>query len=270
MPTVADYPDAVQRIANAEVDPNSTTAAQVAQDLSGAEAPQVTREVAEGVADAIVTEDRVIETIEKTGELPSEAELGAVASAADDYGMTDRVDAVTDEVSQRVATVEEVREAVGSARRGDRPTFREDVESAVDQLASRQEFVGESPNEVASDQAREVGAPRRGDYERARTRLAMGDDQVTPADVLGDQATEISGVGETTANQPTALIRDESGDAVALTGAPTQEAGERMAQEIGADYVSINEVNESIGLDQSEGRATLTFRGRDVGEVSVE
>jgi len=271
--TVADYEDAVRRIAEADVPDDATSRAAVRAALAGADAPQVTTEVADGIADALVTEDRVIEAIEATGELPSEAELDSITSVSDDYDMADRVEAVEDAVSDRVATVEEVEAAVRERQeqKGAEPTFREDVEGAVDSVAETQEFVGESPDEVAAEQAREVGAPSQRDYERARTQLATGDDSVSPADVLGEEeATSLQGVGSTTANKDATVIHDESGDPVALTGAPTQEAGERMAEELGSEYVSITEVNESIGLDQSEGRATLTFRGEPVGEVEVE
>ena len=44
MPTVADYEDAVRRIAEADVPDDATTAAEVRQALSGSNAPQVTRE----------------------------------------------------------------------------------------------------------------------------------------------------------------------------------------------------------------------------------
>lgn len=275
MPTVADYEDAVRRIAEADVPDDATTQAEVRQALSGANAPQVTREVADGVADSLVTEERVIEAIEASGELPSEAELGAITDVSDDYDLDGRVEAVEDAVRERIATREDVETAVRErqeqARSSGRPTFREDVEGAVDSVAERKELVGESADEVATEQAREVGAPSRSAYEKARTRLATGDDSVSAADVLGEEeATSLKGVGEKTARTPASVIHGESGDPVALTGAPTQEAGERMAAELGTEYVSINEVNDSIGLEQSGGRATLTFRGEPVGEVEVE
>ncbi len=274
MPTVADYDDAVRRIAEANVPDDATSQAEVQAALSAADAPQVTREVAEGVADAVVTEERVIEAIEQSGELPQEAELAAITDVADDYDLDGRVEAVTEAVSDRVATVEEVESAVRErqeqATASGRPTFREDIEAAVETVEEGQQFAGESTDEVVAEQARDIGAPSRQDYERARARLATGDGQVTPTEVLGEDATEIQGVGEQTAQNSVTVINSESGDPVALTGAPSEEAGERMAEELDADYVSFNEVNEEIGLDQSAGRAKLTFRGETVGEVDVE
>ena len=275
MATVADYDEAVRRIAEADVPDGATTDAEVRQALSGANAPQVTREVAEGVADAVVTEDGVIEAIEASGELPSEGELSAITDVADEYDLGGRVDEVADAVSDRVATIEDVETAVRErqeqAASSGRPTFREDVETAVNEVADRQEFAGGNPDEVATEQARDLGAPSRSTYERARSSLATGDDQVTPAGVLGEEeATSIQGVAETTASQPSPVINDEGGNPVAVTGAPSQEAGERMAEELGTEYVSINEVNDSIGLEQESGSAHLTFRGSRVGEVDVE
>lgn len=270
--TVADYPDAVRRIAEADVPADATTQAEVKRALNGADAPQVTREVADGIADSLLTEERVIEAIESSGEIPTEGELDAVTSVADDYDMSDRVEAVQKEISDRVATVEDVegavRERQDQAGSAGRPTFREDVEAAVDSVSREKEIVGESKDQVVSEQAVEVGAPSRSDYEQARASLATGDDQVAPADVLEDP-TSIEGVGETTANNPATVIRSQSGEAVALAGAPSQEAGEAMAEELGAEYTSFSEINDSIGLEQGRGKATLTINGEPVEEVDV-
>lgn len=314
--TVADYEDAVRRISQAEVDPSSTTQAAVLGDLSSAEAPQVTREIAEQIADSILTEERVIDAIDASGELPAAGEIDVVGSVVDDYDQADRQDAVGDAIRDRVATVEDVS---GTIER-DRPTTRQEVESSIEGMGkeihgadssdvvdsvvtvedvvrdpgldpsrsetgvfredveSRAEEMstgGEIPDSedrltaVSQEASREIGAPSRGDYERARGQTVAQADQVAPADVL-DDPTSFDGIGDTTAKTPAAVIRDESGDAVGLTGAPTQEAGEEMAREIGADYLSINEVNESIGLEQGEGQASITLRGRKIGEVDVE
>jgi hypothetical protein len=275
MPTIADYEDAVRRIARANVPDDATTVEEVERALSGANAPQVTRDVAQGVADALVTEERVIDAIEASGELPSEGELSAITDVADDYDLDGRVEAVEDAVRDRVATVEDVETAVrerqDQAASSGRPTFREDVEGAVDSVAERKELVGESADSVTAEKAREVGAPSKQAYEQARTQVITTADQVTPAEVLGEEeATAIDNIGESRANTPAQVIRDDEGEAVGLTGVATDEAGERMAAELGTEYVSLGEVKDSITLDQRAGEATLTLRGRRVGEVEVE
>jgi hypothetical protein len=270
MPTVADYEDAVRRIAGAEVEPSSTTAAQVRSDLHGSSAPQLTPEVAEGVADAIVTEERVIDAIEATGELPTEAEIPAITSVADDYELDDRVSEVAESVSKRVATVEEVQAAVRERQeQADGPTFRQHVETAVNEVErSGQQFVGASPGEVASQQAREIGAPSETNFNRAATQATMPDDAVSPADLgVGSQDTAVN------------VIEDESGQPLVAFGGAGEidgrPAGEVVAEEIGAEYAgtgtdALDDVRGQFDVEGAGETVALTFRGRKVGEVDVE
>jgi hypothetical protein len=264
MPTVADYEDAVRRIAEADVPDDATTQAEVRQALSGSNAPQVTREVADGVADSLVTEERVLDAIEASGELPSEAELGAITDVADDYDLDDRVEAVEDAVRERVATREDVESAVRErqeqAATSGRPTFREDVEGAVDSVGERKEIVGESPDEIVSEQSREIGAPRRSAFERAKAQAVATGDQVTPSEV----------VDGTTAKTPVSVIRNEAGEAVAATGGPSDETGRRVAEAIGAEYMSTEEVTADMRTEGRGDRVSLTLRGQRIGEVDVE
>lgn len=260
MPTVAEYPDAVRRIAKADVPDDATTQQEVERALRAAEAPQLTREVAQNVADSIVTEEKVIESIEASGELPSEDELDAIVSVADDYDLDDRVEEVQSEISQRVATVEEVEAAIDERRRPDRPTFREEVQTAVNEVASRQEFVGETPDQVTSEQAREIGAPRETAFRREATQTIAQAEQVTPADV----------VEGTSAQTPVQIIEDASGNAVAATGGPSDEIGSEVAEEYGVDYLSTEDVVDQIDVEGRGSTVDLTLRGRRVGEVEVE
>lgn len=259
--TVADYEDAVRRITNAEVDPDSTTREDVLADLGGANAPQVTREVARGIADAVVTEDRVLEAIEGSGELPSEAEIDAIAAVSDDYDQSDRVQAVAREVSGRIATVEEVEAAVRERQSQGGPTFREQVETAVDELASRQEFVGESPDAVASEKAREIGAPRETEFKRAQVQTVGGADQVTPKELgVSDRTTAVS------------VVTDSSGNTIGVVGGYNESDRRGVAEQLGAErvYDNIGDVQDSMTLEQGNGEAHLMLDGRRIREVSVE
>jgi hypothetical protein len=270
--TVADYEDAVRRIANAEVDPDSTTLAEVRSDLHGAHTPQLTPEVADGVADAIVTEERVIDAIEATGELPTEAEIPAITSVADDYDLDDRVDAVVESVGKRVATVEDVESAVRERQdqRGTDPVFREHVETAVDSVAeSGKQFVGESPNEVASEQAREIGAPSQSNFKRAAVQTVAQGEQMTASDALGEDVTERKGIGQSRAAQSFSVVRSERGERVGVVGSDA-ELGQEVADEVGAEFIRSAEVAESMDVEGSGESVDLTLRGQKVGEVDVE
>lgn len=271
MPTVADYEDAVRRIADAEVSPDSTTAAEVRSDLHGSRAPQLTPEVAEGVADAIVTEERVIDAIEATGELPTEAEIPAITSVADDYDLDDRVAEVAESVERRVATVEEVEAAVRERQEQTTgPTFRQHVETAVDEVArSGQQFVGATEGEVTSEQAREIGAPSETAFRRQATQTVAKAEQVAPADVL-ENPTEAKGIGEKTAQAPVQVIEDTSGEAVAATGGTNEELAREVAEEVGAPYMSREQVVEAMDVEGAGEQVDLTLAGRKVGEVNVE
>lgn len=263
--TIADYPDAVDRIMNAHVGDDDTTAAEVRAALRGAGGPQVTPQVADGIVGSVLTEDRVIEAIDASGELPSEDEIDAIASVVDDYDMGDRVDAVSAEVEGRVVTREDVESAVErtvqETRGENRPTFREDVEAAVSEVSSEKELRGATASEVAGQQAREVGAPSRQAFDRARTQTIAQGDQVNPSEL---------GVSDRTT--PVSVITNDRGDAVGVVGGSRAEDRQGVAEEVGTDRVfdSPAELEDAFGLEQSERGATLTIDGEAVGEVEIE
>ncbi|GGJ17594.1 hypothetical protein GCM10008995_29230 [Halobellus salinus] len=263
--TIADYEDAVRRIAAKHVPADATTEDEVRRALSGSEVgPQVTRDVLDGIAENLLTEDRVLEAIEDSGELPSEGEIDAIVSVADDYDMDDRVETVEDAVRSSVATVEDVQGAVrdrqDQAAASGRPTFREDVEGAVDEVAETKQFVGESPDEVTAEQAREIGAPSETAFRGAAARTIANGDQVNPSEVLEDTRSET----------PVSVIRDTDGGVVAATGAQREELGEQVAEQYGVEYMSAQEVEDSLGTRGTGDRVSLTLGGRKVGEVDVE
>lgn len=259
--TVADYPDAVRRIVAADVPADATTEADVERALKEANQPQFTSDVIEGMVDGVLTEERVRDAIQNSGELPSENEISRFADASDDYDLDDRVAAVSDAVADDVATVEQVDRAVRERQEqaGDRPMFREDVEGAVDSVSEEREFVGASPDDVADEQARDLGAPSRTNYERAAAQTVAQADSVTPSDV-------VEGTGSKT---PVQVIRGESGEPVAATGGPGGEVSRQVADEIGAEYMSADEVTSEMRTAGSGDRVDLTLRGRKIGEVDV-
>lgn len=257
--TVADYEDAVRRIVSGNVDPESTTREEVMKDLVDVNDPQVTREVAEGIVENVLTEDRVIEAIESTGELPTEGEIEAIVNVSDDYNMHTRQASVSRQIRQNLATVEDVQQAVRERQVSGRPTFREEVETAVQQVSESKRFVGESPEQVTQEQALEVGAPREADFRREAAQTVARSEQVTPAEVLEG----------TSAKTPVQVIRDSSGEAVAATGGPSAETGSRVADHLGVEYLTTEQVVQEMSTEGSGETVSLTLRGRAVGEVSV-
>ena len=177
MADISDYPDAVRRIARAEVEPNASTRDAVLADLAGADAPQITREVAANLADAIVTVEDVREGLDGRGELPTSNDVERVAGALDDYDLDDRADAVADAVESEVVLEEDVDRAVGERERSKRsgePVFREEVETAVDEAADGREFVGSSADEVADSKAQDLGAPTESEFRRTASQALQG------------------------------------------------------------------------------------------------
>jgi hypothetical protein len=221
--------------------------------------PQLTPEVINGVVANSVTEERVLEELEGSSDLPSEDAIESIAEFADDYDQGDRVGEVADAVADRVATVEDVDRAVQERvdSSGDRPTFREEVQTAVDSVDG--EIVGPSADEVTSAKAQEIGAPSESDFQRSRAQTVAQAETVTPSDVLDD----------TGAQTPVQVIEDESGEAVAATGGPSDEIGQRVADEIGAEYRSTSDVVDEFNVSGSGSSVDVTLRGRKVGEVDV-
>ena len=262
MADVSDYPDAVRRIAESDVPDDVTSEAEVRAALRDSDSAQVTLDVAQNLAESVLTEERVLDAIQSTGELPSEGELGAFTEVADDYDMGDRQREVRDRVRDRVATVEDVDEAVdGVADAREGPLFREDVETGVATVESTgKEFIGSSTDDVVSAEARERGAPRESDFRRESAQIIAQSDSVTPSEV----------VDGTEAQTPVNVIRDANGDPIAATGGPGGETSERVAEQIGADYLSAEDVTQNLDVEGRGERADVTLHGTKVGEVDVE
>jgi hypothetical protein len=269
--TVSDYPDAVDRIVDAHVRADSTTQAEIARDLARG-GPQVTAGAAEekvldDIADSIVSEERVIEAIESSGEIPSEREIDAITDASDDYDMSDRQSSVADAIRDRVATSEDIDSAVESKRPSDRPMFREDVADGVSDVGSEKEIRGASVDDVVESEAVERGAPSETAYRGASARATSPDSAVSPSDLgVGSQTTDVN------------VIEDSSGEPLVAFGGSGQidgrPAGEVVADELGAEYAGTGtDALESIQNDFSTAgtgsSVDLTFRGRKVGEVDV-
>lgn len=271
MPTVAEYPEAVARIARSDVPDDATTRSDVLAALADS-GPQVTRDVATDLADAVVTVDDVREAIESTGELPSAGEIDALASLADEHDLDGRADAVADAVRDTVVTVGDVDRAVddrAASKTEQEPLYREEIEAAVNDLAASRDVVGESRDDVVDRVARDRGAPTEEAYKQARARVVTTADTVDPRDVV-DDPTDLFGVQEARASAPVPVVRDTDGEAVAVVGTGSSELDDALSGEIGVPSLSPSEVSDGITVDQDRGGTTLRLRGREVGEVEVD
>lgn len=251
MADVSDYGDAVKRIAEADVDPQSETREAVLGDLAGADAPQITREVAANLADAIVTAEDVREGLDGRGELPTSNDVERVAGALDDYDLGDRVDSVSDAVENEVVLEEDVDRAVAERERSKRsgePVFRSEVETSVDEAASGREFVGSSADEVTDAKAQDLGAPTESEFRQTASQALQG------SRIETEEGSAFA-------------VESVDGETVGVYGG-TVDAREAAAAETGAENLG-NVSLDDMEAQQSTGRTEVQLRGQTVGEVDV-
>jgi len=251
MADISDYPDAVRRIAGAQVDPQSETRDDVLTDLAGADSPQITREVASNLADAIVTAEDVREGLDGRGELPTSSDVERVAGALDDFDLSDRVDSVSDAVESEVVLEEDVDRAVGERERSKRsgePVFREEVETAVDEAADGREFVGSSADEVADSKAQNLGAPTESEFRQTASQALQG------SRIETEEGSAFA-------------VESVDGETIGVYGATT-DAREAAAEKTGAENLG-NVSLDDMEAQQSEGQTEVRLAGRTVGEVDV-
>lgn len=306
--TVADYEDAVRRITRADVDPSSTTRDAILADLRSSNAPQITEEIAREIAESIVSEETVIEAIEAGGELPTDAELDSITTIADDYDLDERQDAVVDEIRNRVATVEDVNNAIAT----ERPTRRADVERAIEGIgkeirgAETRDVVGEVVTVESVLESGQVDPQRTGrpvfreDVQDATENISLETEISEPESQLSAVADEVSqevgapsqtefqgakaqavggatqyvtaadlGVSDRTSQ--IGVIRDDSGNALGVVGGGNADDRRGVADEVGADRVfdDVGDLQDSMGLEQGNGEAHVTLEGRRIREVDL-
>lgn len=355
-PDISDYEDAMDRIMSADVPPDATGRGEVARALSES-GPQVTLEVANNVANAVLTEEQVREALDGQGSLPSEGLVDSASQGLSDYSDESRRQRVAEEVKNAIVLERDIDEAINRDRsrlpseseieqdiaeatsgkdwigqdrsaRIDRatantvtledvadrlnqprdslpteseiqdevrravsgkrlpgvsesqiadqvrdeivteeevlddldqsagPVFREDVEGAIESQSGE---LGGTTVETATDEiAGELGAPSEQEYNRARSEALTSGGEVTPA-----ERDDI----DSTATGRVSTIESSSGETIGVLGdGPTEQA---VADAEGVDTVSLEEANEAVSLDQSSGRATITFDGEEINEVDL-
>jgi hypothetical protein len=249
-----DYEDAARRILDANVPDNAVSRADVVDALRTAGDARVAGGAVDMVLDYALTEEDVYASIEASGELPSDSELGAFVAGTDGVGSEGRRRAVEQAVSDEVVT----REMVENSVRASSPTYRDEVESAVEGATGRRKMLGASQDEVVDEFAREIGTPRRSDVEGMASSIVRDADSVKVRDVVeGSEA-----------NAPVSIVRDEGGDVVAALG--RQDAAEAVAQDTGGRAISPSELKTELGVRTTGGStADVTLGGAKVGEVEV-
>jgi hypothetical protein len=257
MASIADYPAALRRIVDADVPDDATTRDEILSYLRSSDAPQITPENAADAADAITTYEDVIAAIENSSEIPRMEEIDSIARALDKYDL-DLTDAVVDDVSGDIASKEDFENAVSDAD----PTFREDVQEAVESVSSSKDVVGGSADEIVDDLSRQASAP-------SQSQFASG-----VADSIEQSGLDVDDVVDDAPGSGSVnTVRDESGEVVAVqsAGRTTSESVQAVAEELGADTFNNPQelVDETEVVAEGGGRASLEFRGRKIGEVQV-
>lgn len=249
-----DYEDAARRIIDANVPDSAVSRADVIDALRNAGDARVAGGAVDMVLDYALTEEDVYASIEASGELPSDSELGAFVSATEGIADEGRRRAVEQAVSDEVVT----REMVENSVRASSPTYRDEVESAVEGATGRRKMLGASQDEVVDEFAREIGTPRRSDVEGMASSVVRDSDSVAVSDVVEGSESD----------QPVNIIRDEAGEPVAALG--RQDAAEVVAEDVGATALSPSDVEDELGVRTTGGdTADVTLRGRKVAEVEV-
>lgn len=261
MADISDYEDAVRRIVNADVDPESVTRASVLADLAAVDDPQVTKDVAQNLADAVVTTEDVVDALASTDEIPTEGEIEAATGVADNYDMGDRVDGVADVMIDETVTVEDVREAteaqVDAVESSGRIPTKDDVRQAATSVEG--EVVAGDPEDMVDEIARDLGTPDADDLNRERAQTIAQADQIEPREVVED----------TNSTTPVQVVRDGNGDPVVATGGASRELGEAVADEVGVEYRDRGEVVDSFDVRGRGSTVDLTLEGSKVGEVDI-
>lgn len=260
MADVTDYEGAVARIRAAEVPDDAVTAADILDALGDSETPQLTAEVAAGVADGLVTVEDVTAAVEESGELPTEAEIGAIAEASDNTtGNDPRLGNVSEEAGEIMVTAQDVEAATSEVRSNasdpDELTTVSDVQEAVEGLSEGddgREFFGADSDTVAAQISDEIGALSDSEVRQAQVSTLTGD-TVQPAEVDGVDSTN---------STPASIVRNDGGEAVAVVGGGSQDAAEQVAEAVGAEQAAQSPDGlGGYGAEQGGDESRLTLGG---------
>jgi hypothetical protein len=290
MASIADYPDAVERIVSPDNDSDlsdgATSKEEVKRELSDRGENRLTDELIENLADAIVTEGDLRDLVEGADELPDQQTLESLAEIADEYDLGDRTGEIAEQVADDIlteeeltdlasdkATNDEIREAIEQSDSTvlgpdvsdiveDTGTV-EDVLDEIDTPTPTEEQIEEIAEQVTDDSGRsEIVADRAAEetttQEQFNSEVAQSVGEETPDDIS-------TGVG---------VLSDESGEAVAVFGGTSESRREQAADSLEGDVQDLGgNVNEALGqIEQVESGSGVEARinGQTITEVSPE
>lgn len=258
--SILDYPGAVDRIADAEVDPDSIFASDVIDDLIDSD--HVTRDVAQDIAEGgVPTVEGVQAELEQRGEIPSVADIQAAIESDTLDGVSDSVRSqnMAVDLDQIYVTEGDVSEITAEiqARAGDENerVYREDVADEIADRTNDKQWVGGDETEISDNVADRIGAPREETVQQEGLQALTENQRTVTEDTPG-----YNGSGE-----DVSVITNTSGETVGVLG--SSGAAEAVAEQEGAETITGG--TEAFGLSQGGGTATLTLDGEPIREIDV-
>lgn len=270
MATIADYPDAVERIVSPDSDDElpetATSKEEVKRELRDRGENRLTDELIENLADAVATEEDLRELVAGADELPDQETLESLAEIADEYDMGDRASEIAeqvaddilteeelDEITSENPTTDEIREAI---EQSDSTVLGPDISDIVEQTATVEDVLDEIDSPTPTEEQIEEIAERVADDPE---RSGIVADQAREETVTQEQFnSEVSqSVGQETPDDISTgvgVLSDDSGEAVAVFGGTSEDRREQAAESLGGDVQDLGgNVNEALGqIEQVE------------------
>lgn len=264
---ITDYEDAVERIYRDYIEgSDAATAGEIQAAILSQDdgTTRMTSDRAQQIADALPNSDSVISDLDRDGGIPDDSKIEDAVRQSSDFDLG--ADTVADDVADRVFTEQDLNETVRDLTDDGEAVFAEDVERRISNVDK--DLVGVSTDQASDIASTAVGAPSQSEVADAQQDVVEFDAGITPRDAVGDDVTEIDGVGDATADQSLGAIRDDSGEIETVISA-NEDAGRAVADEIGASYTSPSEVSDGFELEQSRGSARLQYDSETVRTFDV-
>lgn len=267
MSKITDYPGAMRRIWEAHGDNDAIFESDV-RDLLRESHTMTQRTINEFVNGGIATIENVVGTLEGRGELPDPVDLASAIQSNSAFDDGSRSQQLADDLGSTLVMQDDINAAVEAAQDREGPVFADNVESAMRSKTGGKQWVGADENETTQRVRSQLGAVDRSEVDQARQEAVQFDAGQSPRDVLGDSATDLPGVGDATADQNFGAVRGDDGEISAVVSA-NESAGRAVADELGVDYQSPQDVNSEFEVTQGPGRAELRYRGDTIREFEV-
>jgi hypothetical protein len=289
MATIADYPDAVERIVSPDNDSDlsdgATSKDEVKRELRDRGEHRLTDELVENLADAVATEGDLRELVEGADELPDQETLESLAEVADEYDMDARASEIAeqvaddilteeelDEITSENPTTDEIREAI---EQSDSDVLGPDISDIVEQTTTVEDVLDEIDTPTPTEDQIEDIAEQLADDERS----GIVADQATAETVTQEQFNSqvAQSVGQETPEDISTgvgVLSDDSGEAVAVFGGTSESRREQAAESLGGDVQDLGgDVNDALGqIEQVESGNGVKAQldGQTITEITPE